>query len=90
MKGCNGDHASDMEGSQAHFTPHVKRKNSFKDQKVAEIAISAIFYITFLQRVTRVTIIAKQSILRESTFKEIVFEQGVSFQNPGGCPECDK
>ena len=41
MDGSNTDFAPHMEGSHAAFAPHIELRHSFRDQKIAQIAISA-------------------------------------------------
>ena len=49
MDGSNADFAPHMVGSHADFAPHIERRHSFRDQKIAEIAISAIFLKTLFK-----------------------------------------
>ena len=41
MEGSHADFAPHMEGSHADFAPHLEWRRSFRDQKIAKIAISA-------------------------------------------------
>ena len=43
MDGSNADFAPHMEGSHADFAPHMEWRHSFRDPKIAKIAISANF-----------------------------------------------
>ena len=76
MDGSSADFASHIEGSHADFAPHMERRISFRDKKMAKIAISAnkkniFFQTTYILGVymTYVTTFGNTNILRESTFK---------------------
>ena len=47
IEGSNTDFASHMEGSHADFAPHIEHRHSFKDQRIAKIAIFANLKNTF-------------------------------------------
>ena len=44
LEESNADFALHMEASNADFAPHMERRNSFRDQQIAKIYISAIFF----------------------------------------------
>ena len=82
MDGSNADFAAHIEGRHADFAPHIERRHSFKDQKIAQIAISHRFLKEFVKTIyiagvymTYVTSFKNINILRESTFeKELVLK----------------
>ena len=43
MDGSNADFALHMERSHADFPQHIERRHSFRDQKIAQIAMSDKF-----------------------------------------------
>ena len=43
MVGNNAEFSLHMEGSHADFAPHIERRHSFRDQKIAQMALSAKF-----------------------------------------------
>ena len=43
FEGSHADFAPHFEGSHADFAPHIEQIHSFRDQKIAQIIISAKF-----------------------------------------------
>ena len=76
MDSRNADFAPHIEGSPLDFAPHIERRNSFRDQKIAQMAFSAEDFKEFVQPayiqgvyMTFVTTFENKTILRESSFK---------------------
>ena len=70
IEGSNADFALHMEGSHADFAQHMERRHSFRDQKIAKVAISASFFLNHLYlNMTYLTTFKNKNILRERYFK---------------------
>ena len=76
-----------MEGSHTDFAPHMERRHSFRDQQIAKIYISAIFFLNFQPTyilwiyIVCVTTFKNQKILREGIFKEKFMKMEKSFEH---------
>ena len=69
-----------LDGSNANFGPHMEGRHSFRDQKIAKIALSANFHkfyfnTTYIFRVDMnyLTTFKNNNILRENTFNQFFF-----------------
>ena len=49
LEGTNDDFAPYMERSHADFASHMEESHIFRDQQIAKIAKSAIYFILFFQ-----------------------------------------
>ena len=77
LDGSIADFAPHMEGSHSDFAPHMEGRHSFRDQKIANIAISANFCKLFIHisyilgvYITYMTTFKNNIFSRESTFKK--------------------
>ena len=85
MDGSNADFAPHIEKSHADFAPHIEeQRQSFRDQKIAQITKSAILKKNILLKppifkefiyITYVTSFYSKIIWRESTFTTTAFRR---------------
>ena len=78
------DFALHKEGSHADFVPHMERRHSFRDQQIAKIDISAIFFFYFqptyilgIYMICVTTFKNEKCIFKDNKF-DVVLSKGIS------------